>query len=50
MVLPEYLVALYLVPEARTAKRKERVAMLLEWEGLNRAMLNAILGKHGLTR
>jgi hypothetical protein len=49
VVLPEYLVALYLLPEARTAKRRERAAMLLEWPGLNRDRLNAILEKHGLS-
>ena len=49
VVVPEYLVALYLVPEARTAKRRERAAMLLEWPGLNRARLDAILKKHGLS-
>jgi hypothetical protein len=38
----------YLQPEARTAKRRERAAMLLEWPGLNRARLDAILEKHGL--
>ena len=48
VVLPEYLVALYLQPEARTAKRRERAAMLLEWPGLNRARLDAILERHGL--
>ena len=49
VVLPEYLVALYLQPEARTAKRRERTAMLLEWPGLNRERLDAILEKHGLS-
>ena len=49
VVLPEYLVALYLVPEARTPKRRERAAMLLEWPGLNRQRLDAILAKHGLS-
>jgi hypothetical protein len=49
VVLPEYLVALYLQPEARTAKRRERAAMLLEWPGLNRERLDAILKQHGLS-
>jgi len=49
VVLPEYLVALYLQPEARTAKRRERAAMLLEWKGLNREKLDAILERHGLS-
>lgn len=48
VVLPEYLIALYLQPEARTAKRRERVAMLLEWPGLNRQRLDDILERHGL--
>ncbi|HXB53987.1 MAG TPA: hypothetical protein VN461_04330 [Vicinamibacteria bacterium] len=49
VTLPEYLVALYLQPEARTAKRRERVAMLLDWRGLNRNRLDAILERHGLS-
>jgi hypothetical protein len=49
VVLPEYLVALYLHPEARTAKRRERAAMLLEWPGLERERLDAILKRHELS-
>lgn len=49
VVLPEYLVALYLQPEVRTPKRRERAAMLLEWPGLNRGRLDAILKRHGLS-
>jgi hypothetical protein len=49
VALPEYLVALYLQPEARSAKRRERVAMLLEWRGLNRNRLDGILERHGLS-
>ena len=49
VVIPEYLIALYLVPEARTAKRRERAAMLLEGPGLNRERLDAILKRHGLS-
>jgi hypothetical protein len=49
VVLPEYLVALYLQPEARTAKRRERAAMLLEWPGLDRERLDAILRRHELS-
>jgi len=49
VVLPEYLVALYLLPEARTPKRRERAAMLLEWPGLKRERLDAILDRHGLS-
>jgi hypothetical protein len=49
VVLPEYLVALSLLPEARTLKRRERAAMLMEWPGLNRERLDAILERHGLS-
>ena len=48
VVVPEYLIALYLEPGARTPKRRERAAMLLEWKGLNRERLDAILDEHGL--
>lgn len=48
VVRPEYLVALYLEPSARTPKRQARAAMLLEWPGLNRAELDVILKRHGL--
>jgi hypothetical protein len=48
VVKPEYLVALYAEPSARTAKRRERSAMLLEWPGLNRELLDEILDRHGL--
>jgi hypothetical protein len=44
VVRPEHLLALYLQPEPRTAKRRERAAMLLEWPGLDRKRLDAILG------
>jgi hypothetical protein len=49
VVRPEYLVALYLEPGARTAKRRERAAALLEWPGLNRSALNEILKRYGLS-
>jgi hypothetical protein len=48
VVRPEYLIALYLEPAARTPKRRERAAGLLEWPGLNRERLDAILARHGL--
>jgi hypothetical protein len=48
VVAPEYLVALYLLPEARTAKRRERAAMLMESPGLNSAALDEILNRHGI--
>ena len=46
---PEYLIALYLQPEARTAKRRERAAMLLELPTLNRAQADDILSRYGLS-
>ena len=49
VVRPEYLIALYLEPSARTPKRQARAAMLLEWPGLSPAELDAILKRHGLT-
>jgi len=45
----ECLIALYLEPGARTAKRRERAAMLLDLPDLNRARLDAILERHGLS-
>lgn len=48
VVRPEYLIALYLEPAARTPKRRERAASLLEWPGLNRGLLDEILERHGL--
>jgi len=49
VVRPEYLIALYLQPQAKTPKRRERAAMLLELPGLNREDLGAILKRHGLS-
>ena len=49
VVRPEYLVALYLQPQARTAKRRERAAMLLELPSLNRPLVDEILKRHGLS-
>ncbi|HEV8122323.1 MAG TPA: hypothetical protein VGQ67_15115, partial [Candidatus Polarisedimenticolia bacterium] len=40
VVRPEYLVALYLEPGARTAKRRERAAALLESDQLDRPHLD----------
>jgi hypothetical protein len=31
------------------AKRRERAAMLLDWSGLNRKLLDEILNRHGLS-
>lgn len=49
VTLPEYLIALYLQPEARSAKRRERAGMLLDWPGLNRGRLDDILKRHGVS-
>ena len=48
VVRPEYLVALYLQPQARTAKRRERAALLMELPTLDRTLVDEILGRHGL--
>jgi hypothetical protein len=49
VVRPEYLVALSLEPAAKTAKRRERAAALLELPTLNRELVDEILKRHGLT-
>ena len=49
VVMPEYLIALYSEPSARTARRRERAAMLLELPSLNRPLLDEILDRHGLS-
>jgi hypothetical protein len=48
VVRPEYLVALYLEPGARTAKRKERAAALLESNQLDRSRLDQLLERFNL--
>ncbi len=48
VVRPEYLVALYLEPGARTLKRRERAAALLESSALDRAVLDDLLQRFGL--
>jgi hypothetical protein len=48
-VRPEYLIALYLEPGARTAKRRERAAALLELPSLDRGLVDEILRRHGLS-
>ena len=47
---PEHLIALYLEPSARTAKRLERVAMLLEEAAIDTERLDAILQRYHLER
>jgi hypothetical protein len=48
VVRPEYLIALYLEPAARTARRLERAALLAESPDLDRQQLAAILERFGL--
>jgi hypothetical protein len=48
VVRPEYLVALYLEPSARTPKRRERAAALAESGTLDRDLLNEILTRFNL--
>lgn len=48
VVLPEYLVALYLEPAARTPRRRERAALLMELPTLNQDRLRDIMERHGL--
>lgn len=45
---PEYLVALYLEPSARTPRRRERAALLMELPSLNQELLRDIMKRHGL--
>ena len=49
VIRPEYLIALFLEPTARTAKRLTRVAMLLELESLDRRLLTDILQRYNLS-
>jgi hypothetical protein len=49
VVRPEYLIALYLEPQARSYKRRERAAALMDLPGLNRSLVDEILTRHGLT-
>jgi len=48
VVRPEYLVALYLEPGARTLKRRERAAALMESSAFDRAALDDLLKRFGL--
>ena len=49
VVTPEYLIALYLVPSARTAKRRERAAALRDSDVINRARLDELMNRFNLT-
>lgn len=48
VVRPEYLVALYLEPSARTAKRRERAAALLEAPNTDRLLVERLIQRFGL--
>lgn len=48
VIRPEHLIALYLEPSARTRKRLERVAALLEGAEVDRVRLDSILSRFGL--
>lgn len=48
VIRPEYLIALYLEPGARTRKRLERVAALLEEADVDRELLSDILMRYRL--
>lgn len=48
VVRPEYLVALYCEPSARTAKRRERAAALLEAPGTDRGLVERLIKRFGL--
>lgn len=49
VIRPEHLIALYLEPSARTAKRLQRVAALLEESAVDREHLDSILRRYNLT-
>jgi hypothetical protein len=49
VVRPEYLIALYLEPGARTAKRRERAAALIESPGTDQTLLADLLRRFRLT-
>lgn len=48
VIRPEYLIALYLEPSARTAKRLQRIATLLEEPNVDRALLVDIVARYKL--
>jgi hypothetical protein len=50
VVRPEYLVALYLEPGARTARRRERAALLAESPNLDAELLDDLLRRYQLER
>jgi len=48
VIRPEHLIALYLEPSARTHKRLERVAALLEEGQVDRELLDTVLRRYNL--
>jgi hypothetical protein len=49
VVRPEYLIALFLVPSARTAKRRERAAALRDSPSIDRDLLDEMMTRFNLT-
>ena len=49
VVRPEYLIALYLVPSARTMKRRERAAALRESADIDSDLLDELMRRFNLT-
>lgn len=49
VVRPEYLIALYLEPSAKTPKRKERAAALMESSSVDQGLLSDILSRYNLS-
>jgi len=49
VVRPEYLVALYLVPSARTLKRRERAAALRDSAAIDSEQLAKVLARYNLS-
>jgi hypothetical protein len=48
VVRPEYLIALYLEPSARTSKRRERAAALIEAPGTDRSLVQELIHRFKL--
>jgi hypothetical protein len=49
VVRPEYLIALFLLPSARTMKRRERAAALRESDAVDRDLLDDVMNRFKLT-
>jgi hypothetical protein len=49
LIRPEYLIALYLEPGARTHKRLEPVAALLEEGSVDRELMDRVLARYNLS-